>query len=99
VPIGQYKNNVTVETCIFLHPGGCVTLSILGDTADFGRIKKRTFSTIALLKPQEIEPGGCAFQLQTTICERGLYLGLMKDDPTMECSTICYGTAATTLPL
>jgi hypothetical protein len=50
MPIGQYKNNVTVETCIFYIREYKMS-SILGDTADFGRIKKRTFSTIALLKP------------------------------------------------
>jgi hypothetical protein len=76
VLVGQYKNNVTVEGR-FLPPGEWyVLLSILGDTADFGRIKKKgTFSYCLCLSPQEIEPGGCAFQLQTTICERGLYLG------------------------
>jgi hypothetical protein len=47
-------------------------LSILGDTADFGRIKKKkdVFHYCLCLSPQEIEPGGCDFQLQTTICER-----------------------------
>jgi hypothetical protein len=35
-------------------------LSILGDTADFGRIKKERFPLLPLLK-QEIEPGGCDF--------------------------------------
>jgi hypothetical protein len=59
MPIGQYKSNVTVENCFFTS-GLYMFLSILGDTADFGRIKKERFPLLPLLK-QEIEPGGCDF--------------------------------------
>jgi hypothetical protein len=40
--------------------GWIVLLSILGDTADFGRIKER-FHYCLCLSLQEIEPGGCDF--------------------------------------
>jgi hypothetical protein len=57
MPIGLYKNNVTAENCIFLLPVWYVTFSILGDTADFGRIKKKKerFPLLPLLKPAKIE--------------------------------------------
>jgi hypothetical protein len=44
--IGLY-NNSAIENWLFLDPGTSMSyLSILGDTADFGQVKK-TFSTIA----------------------------------------------------
>jgi hypothetical protein len=64
MPIGQYKNNVTVETCIFYIREYKMS-SILGDTADFGRIKKKErFPLLPCLSPQEIEPEDVLFQLQ-----------------------------------
>jgi hypothetical protein len=78
MPIGLYKNNVTAENCIFLLPFGMSLLSILGDTADFGRIKKERFPLLPLLKPARNRTEDATFQLQTTICERGLYLGYCK---------------------
>jgi hypothetical protein len=63
--IGLY-NNSAIENCIFLHPGTSMSyLSILGDTADFGRLKKDVFYYCLCLSP-EIEPGGILFKLQTS---------------------------------
>jgi hypothetical protein len=54
-------------------------LSILGDTADFGEDKKERFPLLPLLKPARNRTEDATFQLQTTICERGLYLGYHTD--------------------
>jgi hypothetical protein len=75
MPIGAIRIMSQLKT-VFLLPGyGMSFLSILGDTADFGRIKKERFPLLPLLKPARNRTEDATFQLQTTICERGLYLG------------------------
>jgi hypothetical protein len=74
MPIG-HMNNVTVENCIFYLGYRYVVLSILGDTADFGRIKKERFPLLPLLKPARNRTRGCDFSTSNNTRERGLYLG------------------------
>jgi hypothetical protein len=63
--VGQYKNNVTAEKSFFLPPGEWyVVLSILGDTADFGRIKKKERFPLLCLTLKKSNPEDALFNFK-----------------------------------